>query len=293
VADLRLFCDELNLEAVVARVEAALARTEAQQRQLELGQVVGERDQFRSQAAEAVGRAEALRGQLAEATERLAEASARAGTLAEGLAVAVRSAESAQAVASEQCARAEGMFRLLCDFDSASFFNSCLKNFVRLSVEFETALNESVKALAQAAEQKEADRVPMSEAISAFCRAFDLNDIPSGSSPQSHLRALCGHVRSRLHGALYHGVRRAFAVLASHYDVDLERVSEGYCLPDEDEAALAEVQRLDAVAEGPSAVLASSFEVEILPPVSPSEAGPDPAEGGDDAGGVAPPPTNF
>jgi hypothetical protein len=48
-------------------------------------------------------------------------------------------------------------------------------------------------------------------------------------------------VRSRLHGALHHGVRRAFAVLASHYDVDLERVSEGYCLPDEEEAALAEV----------------------------------------------------
>jgi hypothetical protein len=112
------------------------------------------------------------------------------------------------------------------------FFSSCLKNIVRLSAGFETTLNESVKnykALAQAAEQKEADRVAMSEAISAFCRAFGLNDIPSGSSPQSHLRALGGHVRSRLRGALHHGVRRALAVLASHYDVDLERVSEGYC----------------------------------------------------------------
>jgi hypothetical protein len=48
-------------------------------------------------------------------------------------------------------------------------------------------------------------------------------------------------VRSRLCGALHHGVRRAFTVLASDYDVDLERVSEGYCLPDEEEAALAEV----------------------------------------------------
>jgi hypothetical protein len=86
-------------------------------------------------------------------------------------------------------------------------------------------------------------------------------------------------VRSRLCRALHHGVRRAFAVLASHYDVDLERVREGYCLPDEDEAALAEVQRLDAAVEGPSAVLASSFEVQILPPMSPSEAGPAPAEG--------------
>jgi hypothetical protein len=176
------------------------------------------------------------------------------------------------------------------------FFTSCLKNIVRLSAGFETALNESVKnckALAQAAEQKEADRVAMSEAISAFCRAFGLNDVPSGSSPKSHLWALGGHVRSRLCGALHHGVRRAFAVLASHYDVDLEWVSEGYCLPDEEEATLAEVQRLDAVVEGPSVALASSFEVEILPLVSPSEAGPGSAEGGNDTEGAAPPPADV
>jgi hypothetical protein len=66
------------------------------------------------------------------------------------------------------------------------FFSLRLKNVVLLSVGFETALNESVKnckALAQAAEQKEAERVAMSEAISAFCRAFGLDDVPSGSSP--------------------------------------------------------------------------------------------------------------
>jgi hypothetical protein len=162
VADLRLLCDELEVEAAAAQAEAASARTEVQQRQLELGEVIGERDQSRSQAVEAVGRAEALGGQLAEV-------SARAGALAEDLAVAVGSAQSAQAIASEQRARAQGMFRPLCDFDSASFFNSCLKNSVWLSAEFETALNESVKALAQAAEQKVADRVAMSEAISGFC----------------------------------------------------------------------------------------------------------------------------
>jgi hypothetical protein len=172
----------------------------------------------------------------------------------------------------------------------------CLKNIVRLSTGFETALNESVKnckALAQAAKQKEANRVAMSEAILAFCRAFGLDDVPSGSSPQSHLRALGGHVHSRLRGTLHHGVRRAFVVFASHYDMDLERVSEGYCLPDEEEAALAEVQRLDTTVEGPSAALASSFEVEILSPVSPSEAGPDPAEGGNDAECAAPPPADV
>jgi hypothetical protein len=79
-------------------------------------------------------------------------------------------------------------------------------------------------------------------------------------------------------------------VLASHYVVDLERVSEGYCLPDEDEAALAEVQRLDAAAAGPSAVLATTFEAEILPSAPSSEAGADFAEGGDEAEGVAPSP---
>jgi hypothetical protein len=218
-----------------------------QQRQLELSQVTSERDQFRSQAAEAVSRAEALRGQLVEITVQLAEVTARAGTLAEGLAVAIGCAWSAQAMASQQRAQAEGMFCLLCDFVLASFFSSCLKNIVWLSSGFETALNESVKnckALAQVAEQKEADRMAMSEAISG------LDDVRSGSSPQSRLRALGGHVRSRLRRALHHDVRRAFAVLASHYDVDLEQVSEGYCLPNEEEAALAEVQRLDAAAVG-------------------------------------------
>jgi hypothetical protein len=154
-----------------------------------------------------------------------------------------------------------------------------------VSEEFVWLPAESIKALAQAVEQKEADRVAMFEAILDFCRAFDLDDVPSGSSPQSHLRALGGHVRSRLRGALHHDVRWAFAMLASHYDVDLERVSEGYCLPDEDEAALAEVQRLDTAEAGPSAVLASSFEVEILPLASPSGARPNLSKGGDDTEG--------
>ena len=98
--DLRLLCEELKSEAAAsARTEASSAREqvasqaeEMQQRQLELGQVIRERDQSRGQAT---------------------EASARAGTLAEGMAVAVW---SAQAMASQQRARAEGMFCLLCDF---------------------------------------------------------------------------------------------------------------------------------------------------------------------------------
>jgi hypothetical protein len=59
--------------------------------------------------------------------------------------MAVGSGRSAQAMAPQQRARAEGMFCLLCDFVLASFFSSFLKNIVRLSSGFETALNESVK----------------------------------------------------------------------------------------------------------------------------------------------------
>jgi chromosome segregation ATPase len=106
VADLRLLCVDLG-------AEVASARAEAQRQQLELGQVIGERDQSRGRAAKAESGAEALGDQLAEA-------SARAGALAADLVVA-------QAASSEQRARAEGMSWLFQDFDSASFFNSCLK----------------------------------------------------------------------------------------------------------------------------------------------------------------------
>jgi hypothetical protein len=119
-----------------------------------------------------------------------------------------------------------------------------------------------------------------------------LTTSPREAPPQSRLQALGDDARGRLREALHHGVKRPFVVLASHYDVDLERVSEGYCLPDEDEAALAEVQRLDAAAASPSAVLASSFEVEILPLAPLSKAGADLSEGGNKAEGAAPPPGN-
>jgi hypothetical protein len=172
------------------------------------------------------------------------------------------------------------------------FLCLCLRYFFWLLAELESALDESVKALAEAlagaAEQREADLAAMSEAVSDFYRVLGSGDVPSGSSPQSRLRALGDHARGRVREALHHGVRRAFAVLASHYVVDLERVSEGYCLPDEDDAALAEVQRLDAVAVGPSAVLATTFEAEILPPATSPEADMDPTDGGDGAEGAAP-----
>jgi hypothetical protein len=74
-------------ETSTAQEQVASQADEVQQRRLELGQVIRERDQPRSHAAEAASRADVLGGQLAEATERPAEVSARAGTLEETLAV--------------------------------------------------------------------------------------------------------------------------------------------------------------------------------------------------------------
>jgi hypothetical protein len=71
----------------IGREHVASQVEEVQQWRLELGQVIRERNQPRSHAAEAVSRAKVLGGQLAEAMERPAEASARARTLAENLAM--------------------------------------------------------------------------------------------------------------------------------------------------------------------------------------------------------------
>jgi hypothetical protein len=73
-------------EASSAQEQVASQAEEVQQWQLELGQVIRERDQPRSHAAEAMSRVDVLGGQLAEATERPTEVSAWAGTLAETLA---------------------------------------------------------------------------------------------------------------------------------------------------------------------------------------------------------------
>jgi hypothetical protein len=257
VADLQLLCADL-------RAEAAAARVEAQRQRSELVQVVEERDQSRGRAAEAESRAETLAADLA----------------------------AAQVVASEHCARAGGTSWSSLVLVLVRFLRLCLRYSSWLLAELESALDESAKALAEAlagaAEQREADLAAMSEAVLDFYRTLGSGDVPSVSSPQSRLRALGDHARGRVREALHHGVRRAFAVLASHYVVDLERVSEGYCLPDEDDAALAEVQRLDAVAAGPSAVLATTFEAEILPPAPSPEAEMDLTNGGDGAEGAAP-----
>ena len=65
---------------------------------------------------------------------------------------------------------------------------------------------------------------------------------------------------------MHTGVKRALAVISSHYAINLEAISDGYVLPDDDDEADAEVARLMEAAEGPGSMLAGLFEEEVVPP---------------------------
>ena len=66
---------------------------------------------------------------------------------------------------------------------------------------------------------------------------------------------------------MHTGVKRALAVISSHYaSVDLEAVSDGYILAEDDEEAEEEVMKLEEAAEAPGMVLASLFKEEVVPP---------------------------
>ena len=86
--------------------------------------------------------------------------------------------------------------------------------------------------------------------------------------------ALSGRVHERLQGALYTGVKHALAVVSSHYTgIDLEVVSDGYVLAEDDEEADEEATKLMEAAEGPGMALAKQFEEEVVAPTPSADAG--------------------
>ena len=114
-------------------------------------------------------------------------------------------------------------------------------------------------------------------ALSA-CEALEVEGVQSGSSLGSHLIALSSQMRERLRGALHTGVKRALAVISSHYvGVDLPTISDGYVLPDDDAEADEVVTKLLEAAKGLGTALATLFEEEVVPPPpSANVGGPEP-----------------
>ena len=107
----------------------------------------------------------------------------------------------------------------------------------------------------------------LKSATRTTCEALEVEGVQSGSSLGSRLVALSGQMRERLRGALHMGVKRALAVIASHYiGVDLQAISDGYVLPDDDEEADKAVAKLIEAVEGLGTALAKLFEEEVVPP---------------------------
>ena len=110
--------------------------------------------------------------------------------------------------------------------------------------------------------------------IRAAYEALEVGEGESGSSLRSRLIALRSQVHERLRGALHTGVKRALAIVSSHYtSIDIEAVSDGYVMAEDDEEDEADVMKLEEVAEAPSMVLASLFEEEVVPPTPSANAG--------------------
>ena len=102
-------------------------------------------------------------------------------------------------------------------------------------------------------------------ALSA-CEALEVEGVQSGSSLGSRLIALSNQMRERLRGALHTGVKRALAIISSHYvGVNLPAISDGYVLPDDDKEADAVVTKLMEAVEGPDMALATLFDEEVVP----------------------------
>ena len=96
--------------------------------------------------------------------------------------------------------------------------------------------------------------------------ALEVEGVESADSLGSRLTTLSGRVDERLRGALHTSVKRALAVVSSHYAVNLKAISDGYVLPKDDEEADAEVVKLMEAVEAPGTALASLFEDEVVPP---------------------------
>ena len=106
------------------------------------------------------------------------------------------------------------------------------------------------------------------------CDALEVGGVDPGSSLKSRLTTLSSQVRERLRGALHMGVKRALAIVSSHYaGIDLAAVSDGYVVAEDDEEADEEVMKLEEVAEAPGTALASLFEEEVVPPTPSADAG--------------------
>ena len=134
----------------------------------------------------------------------------------------------------------------------------------------------AIEALQRSLDAEVSDRLALEALVSSACGGLGVT--ASGSSLRSRVEALYSRAGERMKEALHAGVRKALAVVSSHYvGIDLPAVCQGYVLPKDETEAQEEVQRLEDAATAPEDALAAFFDDEVeLPPLGaqgPAQAG--------------------
>jgi len=125
----------------------------------------------------------------------------------------------------------------------------------------------AAKTLQRSLDAEASDRSALEAVVTSACEGLGVS--ASGSSLRSRVEALYSRAGERMREALHAGVKKALAVVSSHYaGIDLPAVCEGYILPDDEAEAQEEVQRLEDAVAAPGDALATFFDDEVeFPPL--------------------------
>ena len=114
--------------------------------------------------------------------------------------------------------------------------------------------------------------------VASACEGLGVEAGLSGSSLHGRVEAMYSRVGERLRDALHTRVKKALAMVSSHYlSIDLPAVSKGYVMGDDEDEAREEVEKLADAAEGPGDALATFFDAKVALPLNvlePEKAGP-------------------
>jgi hypothetical protein len=189
---------ELKDEVAVVCAKVAPLEEEVRQLRVDLLAMTDEQDKSRHQATEASSQAYSLARDLeAEQSEVKAKWEVRVAT------------------------------------SSSIWFLSVLAQCLDYPLELRLDLDTSIKTyqtLSQAVDQNISKLKNLSDAVAYFGQSLGAGDVPLGESLWSHMQALSGYVRSELLKVIHRGVKRVLVVVVSHYEINLERVCEGYVL---------------------------------------------------------------
>ena len=110
-----------------------------------------------------------------------------------------------------------------------------------LTAELEGKVAEAVSTadtLRKSLDTKVEECSALEAVVTSVCEGLGVDAGPSGSTLWGCIEALCSRVRERLRDTLHARVKKALAVVSSHYiGIDLPMVSEGYVVPDDEEEA--------------------------------------------------------